>query len=1742
MFGSISKEDVERYTGSSTGSNLPNQNSSLKDLINNSTGSTGPTGSFTTSQIIEGICEGPIEGWPVANDPLKFIYLDGTPVKSYSNTINIGSIRAEFKNGTVDQSVLSQYNIIGSVKAPNWQAEIDDITKVGGSGPVIQQVQIRDDSDGAYPTVEAVAFTINFPEGLYKNSKKGGRTKTNCGIKIEINSRSDGSGAWINRANADLDQEVTSGGFDYTFVIEIPPGWGTAYSLQNYTNKVDDIIQFRITKYNTEPNNELAHTKIYLKNYSIYTRNQFSYPYTSLIGLTFDSKNFDGSIPSRMYELKLLKVKVPSNYTMTFNDKTGEILERKYTGTWDGTFTEGVWTDNPVWCFYDLVTNSRYGLGKYIDSTLLNKWKLYEIAKYCDATEVVGSDSIFSIPNSYGGVTALAGNNKIKEPRFTCNILISNREEAYSVVQRLASLFRSIVFFQQGTIQLIQDKPTTPTYLYNNTNVIGGTFSYASSSSKARHTVAIIKYIDPSDLYSEKLEYVEDYDGIARYGYREIEIDGFGCTSRGQARRIGRHIIITEKFELETISFKVGLEGGIVTPGALITIKDTYRQQYRAAGRVSSATTNSITLDSSLTIPAGATSILLWVETPTSLNETIESNTSNTYKPTLTSHAITATAGSTGLTSLTLTSGTFSTTPVNGNIWAVTYTPLLAQENNPATYKVIAVSENTSFEYEITALQHYSSKYDEIESYEPITEYKAQPFKLFVPPPTEGFISSTFNGISYDIKVTWRSDKEVAGTKYKIEVMSNNLNKILATGISDTTYILPNITSGIFYFKIYTLSNISSTEFSAPLILGPHKVKEIMSQNNFYTFYQSKFSDSYITNSWPDDTFSNNSLKYELWRGPESPNLLRSPTGYATIQSINSTTNTVTVLSSLNGNVASSPERHTAEVTIYPYTRYTTTNISVGTVIANTSTTLLVIDTLEKPNISIGDKVMNSTRNTVSNIRAITQVKTIKDRWVSQISITPAVASQVNGDFIYIYKGVIGSAFKEAQPSGVLKQKTFKALATTSTTNLAGSPDVLASVLTGDVVVNRTRSLASIVSATGSGFVTVTPAITAQAVGDTIAYYQNPAREVRPIKKYAIDWLNLAYGGDSLNILEYEDLNFIPKSNNSIMVNITLGKCAEVINSEILVGGILNIVTYPAMSGIADNNEVVFFNKDEVYTASRNIHIHPTSAVTTTGTNNTTVVTVATLFSTAVAGDLLINATRNTCSVILTVNSSTQVTLVGSAISPTLHIFGQIPGDVVFLVKGSSMTSFVQQISYTHPSIVTAIAGTSPTALICTGSPFTEVTTSYLLYNMTRNAYSSISAVSPNGITTSTPIINQAINDYAYTFLPSTVLPTEIEAPDGAFNYANPGDILYNVTKDTMSTIKDVVTLTGSLDKKVDRLILNNSITKQAGDEFRIIQGYITYPVVSATGTTLTFSSVANLELGDKISTYAYLAEKVGTTSSNTLTDTGLSPATVYRYWMRPVNSQTPSISGIWIPSTTTGDPADTTEIPQGNYETSNDNNGFPIAPNQITRLAPYIDLPPGGTNPDSTANIRLYWEWTGAPRSIDGFTIYFWSSNTNVDNNTIDADDDFASSIATYTARVNPRIKITGVTNNSTTPTITTAGPHKLSNGDKVRIGGVRTNNANTFMLYINNLGDSDYFTITYISDTTFSITTAGLTTAYFADTGTVTSCKYVYQINNLTANYYYNAWVQPYRKVNTTINEEGIIVGSPKRLYVGV
>jgi predicted phage tail protein len=229
---------------------------------------------------------------------------------------------------------------------------------------------------------------------------------------------------------------------------------------------------------------------------------------------------------------------------------------------------------DPAWILYDLITNTRYGLGRYIDQSQIDKWALYEISQYCNEY----------VPNGYGSY----------EHRFQCHLLLDGKEEAYKIIQQFLSIFRGFSYWMSGAIGFATDKPGSPVAQFTQSDIEEGMFSYTRTGLKTKQTIALVTWANPDDFYRQSVEAIDDPDGIAKYGVREIELSAFACTSRGQARRAGYAVLLTDRLEQETVTFKCRAYGAYTKPGDIIRIMDSKRADIRHGGLIVASTTTTI--------------------------------------------------------------------------------------------------------------------------------------------------------------------------------------------------------------------------------------------------------------------------------------------------------------------------------------------------------------------------------------------------------------------------------------------------------------------------------------------------------------------------------------------------------------------------------------------------------------------------------------------------------------------------------------------------------------------------------------------------------------------------------------------------------------------------------------------------------------------------------------------------------------------------------------------------------------------------------------------------------------------------------------------------------------------------------------------------------------------------------------------------------------------------------------------
>jgi len=578
------------------------------------------------ASVLDLISEGEIQG---IEDGVQGIYLDGTPVQSSGGTDNFTGYTVVTRTGTQAQSYIPDTNGIESEQAVS--VEITAVASVTR--------QITDsDVDRARITVQVPALQIIEDDGDI------------IGHTVSIRCRVQYNGGGYTPIFEDTISGKTTNSYQRDYIIDLVGAFP---------------VDIRLERISADETSARRQNRTFWFSYTEIIDEKFRYPNSALVGLRFDSRQFKG-IPARKYLVRGIKVQLPSNATVDTTTYLGRIT---YSGVWNGSFGAATWTSDPAWCLWNLLTNTRYGASIPVSS--LDRYDFFTISQYCNEL----------VSDGRGGL----------EPRFSCNVLLNSRDEVYNVIQEFVALFRGIAYYGAGSMVVLQDKPSDPQYLLTPANVVDGMFNYSGSSQKARHTTATVAYQSYDNLGEVSFEYVEDAVAVAKYGIINKDIKAVGCYSQGQAHRVGKWALLSEQNLTETCTFSVSIDSGIVLrPGTVIDVSDPLRAGSRRGGRISAATTTTVTVDDATGITLGG-SPTINVLLPTGLVE---------------ARSINSLSGS-----VVTVSSAFSEAPNAQSIWIIQDTGLQTQQ-----FRIISVAESEDGIYGCTALAYNSSIYAAIES------------------------------------------------------------------------------------------------------------------------------------------------------------------------------------------------------------------------------------------------------------------------------------------------------------------------------------------------------------------------------------------------------------------------------------------------------------------------------------------------------------------------------------------------------------------------------------------------------------------------------------------------------------------------------------------------------------------------------------------------------------------------------------------------------------------------------------------------------------------------------------------------------------------------------------------------------------------------------------------------------------------------------------------------------------------
>lgn len=657
------------------------------------------------------------------------IFLDNVPILNPDGTSNFNGVTWWFRDGTQNQAVIEGFD---AVETPH-----DVGVQIKLSTPRTIQID-NDDSD-------QVRVIMMFPK-LTKTDRKSGDTHgTTVQFQFEI---AYGTTSFKpikpqGYASHVVTLSKKSSGKHYReYLFDLPkPG-------SNY--------RIRVSRVTADSTTDYIQDQTWLSQYGEIVSTKLNYPNSALVGLKIDSQQFGSSVPARSYLVSGMEIRVPSNYDPVLGT---------YSGDWDGTFRLMV-SDNPAWILYDLLTSKRYGLGEYVTESMINIGQLYQIGRYCDEL----------INDGFGG----------KEKRFAINTVINSRGEAYKVLQDIVSTFRGMIFWAGGMVNIMQDSPSSPVMQFSAANIIGKV-SYKGSSRKDRATIALITYNDKDDLYKQNIEYVEDEEGIKRFGVRKTESVAFGCTSRGQAHRVGLWTLYSNRMETDLITFTSGMDASLLMPGELVKLQDKFRSGKRNSGRLVHYTKNSITLDASVKLTkAGNTISFLSAKGKMIDRDLIEGTgeyTVVTFKKALTEEEYPAIMG----------------------IWSV-----IEPNLEPMLLRVLAVNQNEEKgAFDIVGVQHNPTKFNAIDEGATLVPSKttildptfSSPENLQV---TEGTYVSSPGNLSVKLMVSWEGKSPSYVLRYR---RSDVVEDWVTTEVNTEQFdILNAAENGMYDIELYSIS------------------------------------------------------------------------------------------------------------------------------------------------------------------------------------------------------------------------------------------------------------------------------------------------------------------------------------------------------------------------------------------------------------------------------------------------------------------------------------------------------------------------------------------------------------------------------------------------------------------------------------------------------------------------------------------------------------------------------------------------------------------------------------------------------------------------------------------------------------------------------------------------------------------------------------------------------------------------
>lgn len=273
------------------------------------------------------------------------------------------------------------------------------------------------------------------------------------------------------------------------------------------------------------------------------------------------------------------------------------------------------YSENPAMIVRDYLLAKRYGLGRWIDSSMIDEDSFKECADYCD--EVIAyyvpstlstydavqskisalqleldenpgystetrdniTDSINSLKKSLLNIsTQPVSQELVTGPRYTTNIILADVQSHLDDLSQLLATFGGFLVFNGNKVGLRMEKNTEVSYDFTDDSICRTKegkvdIKWETTSLADAPNQYSMKFYDPNNEYVGVKIQANDYGNQRERGKVVTkEVTLAGVTSQSQALRLGRIYLAKTKMCYGVCTFSTGTHAMHLQPGDVITI------------------------------------------------------------------------------------------------------------------------------------------------------------------------------------------------------------------------------------------------------------------------------------------------------------------------------------------------------------------------------------------------------------------------------------------------------------------------------------------------------------------------------------------------------------------------------------------------------------------------------------------------------------------------------------------------------------------------------------------------------------------------------------------------------------------------------------------------------------------------------------------------------------------------------------------------------------------------------------------------------------------------------------------------------------------------------------------------------------------------------------------------------------------------------------------------------------------